>query len=158
MGFWNDLWKPIPVPFWNLNEMRAKMISSLSDASGYLEVAEYFVDDMGKLQEFRSRIDKTVEVLSLPDTVVKNYMTAMKIVQAVADLRGNIRQNPQRAAKAFGKLFSGIGELAHYLPFPVNSYIAIFAEAEDFFENIRVQMSPEVHMKERGLREVIDGI
>ena len=85
-------------------------------------------------------------------------MTGIKIVKAVSDLRGNIRDNPQRAAKAFGKLFSGIGELASYLPFPINSYIGIFAEAEDFFENIRVLTQPEVHFREPGLRDVINNV
>ncbi len=85
-------------------------------------------------------------------------MSVVRITQAVYDLRGNIRDNPQKAAKAFGKLFSGIGELANYLPFPVNSYLAIFAKAEDFFENVRANMQPEVHFREPGSRELINNL
>ena len=81
----------------------------------------------------------------------------MKIVKAVSDLRGNIRDNPQRAAKAFGKLFSGIGELAEYLPFPISSYLSIFADAEDYFETVRVLTQPEVHMNP-AVRDVIDNL
>ena len=158
MGLWDDLWKPMPFPVWKLNEMRGKLVSALNDASGYLEIAEYFVNDADRLSAYRSKINEVSNVLSLPDTVVKNYLSAVKIIQAVSDLRGDIRKNPQRSAKAFGKLFSGIGELAQYLPFPVNTYLEIFAGAEDFFENIRANMDMSVHFREPGIRETIDNL
>lgn len=159
MGFWDKLIEPLEMSWLQgPSKVKEKIINSLEFTSQALEVAESFIDDVDKLSDYRAKIDKTVEILSLPDTIIENYGSAMKIVKAVSDLRGNIRDNPQRAAKAFGKLFSGIGELAEYLPFPINSYLAIFADAEDFFENVRVQRQPEIHFREPGLRDVIDNL
>lgn len=156
MGFWDELTKPLPINIWNLNSVRKQLKGDLEKASEYLGYAEHFVDDGHKLIEYRGKVNEVVKVLSMPDTAVKNLMSAVKITQAVYDLRGNIRDDPQKAAKAFGKLFSGIGELASYLPFPINSYLAIFAEAENFFENIRVQMQPDIHFKEPGISKYMD--
>lgn len=151
----------VDVVVWTLapNVAKEKLQNTLEYASSALDVAETFVDSrdkVSKIQGFKGKIDKMSKMLSLPETVIKNYHSALKITRAVADLRGNIRDNPQKAAKAFGKLFSGVGELAPYMPFPISSYVGMFADAEDFFENLRVQMQPEVHFREKGIKEIID--
>lgn len=131
---------------------------NLGDVSTALRFAEFFADDEigGVLGTYSEHVSGFAEKLAMPGTVIKNFQSAMKITSAVTGLKGKISDNPQAAAKAFGKLFAGIGELASYLPFPgVGMYLEIFAGAEDFFENIRVQTQPEVHMGEPGLREGI---
>lgn len=156
MGFFDVLFEPV-----SLGGMtKADLIDNLEKASGYLNAMEYVVDERYKVAEYRSKIDKTVEVLSLPDTVSQNVMSALKIARAVDDLRkiGYLQNDPTGAALAFGRLFAGVGELARYLPPPVNGYFEIFADAEMFFVNLRAQMQPEVHMREPGLREVIDNL
>ncbi len=155
MRFLDIVLKSIPI---YSSDIRKQLKSNLETASAYLGYAEHFVDDGHKLVEYRQKVDHVLSVISAPDTAIKNLVSVAKIAQAVSDLRGSIHDNPQRSAKAFGKLFSGIGELARYLPFPVNTYLELFAEAEDFFENIRVQMSPEVHFREPGIRDVIENL
>jgi hypothetical protein len=140
---------------------KKELKDALSDASMALKVAENLVDSEEKralIRLYRGKINEVSHMLSKFNTTIKNYHIAKKIVSAVSDLQGNIRDNPQKSAKAFGKLFSGIGQLSHYLPFPINSYFAIFADAENFFENLRIQMQPEIHFKEPGLREVIENL
>lgn len=134
--------------------------AGLEDVSTSLNFAEVFADASvaSKLENYRSKLVEMAEKLALPGTAIKNYQAAMKILEGVNGLRGKIRDNPQAAAIAFGKLFSGIGELAKYLPPPINGYFGIFADAENFFETLRVKTQPEVHFKERGLREVIDNL
>jgi hypothetical protein len=160
MGLWEKLWEPIPLYWGNYEDVRGQLVNALEKASRYLEYTEYIVDDQNSeiIANYRGKLDKVVEVLELPNTLKRNYLTVVKIISAVSDLRGDIRANPQRAAKAFGKLFAGVGELAAYLPPPINTYLEIFAEAENFFEDLRVKMQPEIHMRERGLREVIDNL
>ena len=99
------------------------------------------------LTNVKGKIGEMSKVLSKYDTAIKNYNSAMKIVHAAADLRGDIRADPQRSARAFGKLFSGIGELSHYLPPPINGYFGIFKDAENFFVTLQAQMQPDVHFR-----------
>jgi hypothetical protein len=159
MGFWDILFEPLPLDGM-LKIDRQHLISNLERASVYLENMEYVVDERHKVAEYRSKIDKTVEVLKFPDTAYRNTKSALKIAMAVRELSKirYIPNDPNRAALAFGRLFAGIGELAHYLPPPVNGYFEIFAEAEMFFVNLRAKMQPEVHMREPGLRETIDNL
>jgi hypothetical protein len=53
-----------------------------------------------------------------------------------------LRENPQRAARAFGQLFVHAGTLAQHLPPPLNAYANFLLGAGDFFENIRDMNDP----------------
>ncbi len=150
-----------PLPMFELYKpgvAKKKVLDALSTASEHLGDVEtalilssYFAnDEIGdKLSEYGGTVSEFAGYIALPETVVKNFQAATKITSAVAGLKGKISDNPQAAALAFGRLFSGIGELSKYLPFPgVALYLELFAEAEYFFENIRVMTQPEVHFGE----------
>ena len=88
---------------------------------------------------------KTAQVLALPNTIVTNINSARKIYDALDSLKGSIYKNPTGSAKAFGKLFAGVGELARYLPWPASSYVGMFADAENFFVDMQTKIVP--HMR-----------
>lgn len=152
---WTIMWTTEP------NKAKENLKEMLDYASSAPDIAETFTDSrsgLAKIRNLKGKLGTMSKVLTTPETVIQNVHSVIKISRAIGDLRGNIRDNPQKAAKAFGKLFSGIGELAPFMPFPISSYVAIFADAEDFFENLRVQMQPEVHFREPGIREVINNL
>src|SRR5215218_8700425 len=128
-----------PVNLQGMQTSKQDLIKNLEKASVYLGYMEYAVDERHNIANYRGKIDKTVEVLKLPDTAYSNIKSALKIARAVSDLSKirYIHNDPEKAAYAFGRLFAGIGELAQYLPPPVNGYFEIFAEAEMFFVNMR---------------------
>ncbi|MEP7212839.1 MAG: hypothetical protein ABI791_07180 [Acidobacteriota bacterium] len=158
MGFWDEVFKPLP-SYKNFHKSKEELIADLERASSYLGAAEMVIDDAERISVYRDKIDQTIQVLELPETTYKNIVSGIKIANAISDLgKINISQNPQAAAKAFGRLFSGIGELARYLPPPINGYFEIFAEAEHFFEDMRVKLDPRIHMREPGAQEVVDNL
>lgn len=131
--------------------------ANLSDVETAIKLSRYFADDeIGKkLGKCGEKVGEFAGYLALPETVVKNFQAAIKITTAIAGLKGKISDNPQGAAIAFGKLFSGIGELASYVPFPgARAYFEFFKGAENFFENIRVKTQPEVHFNGDNKRAV----
>lgn len=117
---------------------------SLGDVSTALAFAEFFANEEigAALSGYGKHISEFAGHLSKPGTIIKNFQAAMKITEAITGLRGKISDNPQAAAKAFGKLFAGIGQLASYMPFPFSMYLEIFAGAEDFFVNLQKAIVP----------------
>ncbi len=88
----------------------------------------------------------------------KDFKALSGIYSAWNDIDGGmVRSNPQRAARAFGRLFAHTGTLASYLPPPLDSYAEFLSGFEDFFENMRDKMDPESPNTPRGrmLRQVM---
>lgn len=140
MRFLDIVLKSIPI---YSSDIRKQLKSNLETASAYLGYAEHFVDDGHKLVEYRQKVDHVLSVISAPDTAIKNLVSVAKIAQAVSDLRGSIHDNPQRSAKAFGKLFSGIGELARYLPFPVTLILNCLPKPKTFLKTSEFKCRPK---------------
>lgn len=156
--FLDTLFRPMDLALiYKPGEAKKRLQQDLERASDALMIAEAFVDDIETLRGYRSKVDEIVHMLSLTDTVISNVRSAIKIYGAVSDLRGNIRNNPEKAAKAFGRLFSGIGELAQYMPFPISSYLGIFKDAENFFENVRQNTRPMAQKTDPISREAAEG-
>lgn len=132
-----------------------KLSEALYEASTYIQVAEMAVDDITRerLSSFRVPLEKTARVLALPNATVSNINSARKIYEALDSLEGSVYKNPTGSAKAFGKLFAGVGELARYLPWPASSYIGLFAEAEDFFVNMQAKIVPHMRPSHRRVDE-----
>ncbi len=159
MSFWNDLTKPL-----NYDVMRRQiwfytskneLIEDLEFASSNLKIV--YSSDKDSIYKSAKGLEDIIKILKLQETAVKNFHSAKKIVEAISALKkiGSIRDNQEAAAVAFGKLFSGVGELAEYLPPPINGYIGIFKDAENFFSNVRANMQPGIHLREAGLREAL---
>jgi hypothetical protein len=128
-----------------------------------LEKASYVVDFdrySEHILKFKEGVDAVTDSLSGLSEVCDHIATIIKINDGVSALSriGNIRNDPEGAAKAFGKVLSGIGELAHFLPYPASDYVGILQGAVDFFVTVRRQMQPEVHMREPGIRETIENL
>ena len=154
MGIWDDITAPVGI----LSASRRQLAANLATASSYLGKAELVFDEKHKIAEYRSKVDLVVSALNAPETVdsfIKDIKSAMQVAAAVSDLRKIrfLNSDPDRAAYAFGRLFAGLGKLAHLLPPGVDGYFAIFADAEMFFVNIRRARDPRVHMREPGALE-----
>ena len=148
MGIFDAIMKPANLEI--LWKSKKDLIKNLEKASSYMEYLELGAHERHKVGEYRAKIDKTVEVLKLPETAYSNVKSALKIARAVSELSKihYVNMQSDRAALAFGRLFAGLGELAGYLPPPISGYFEIFAEAEMFFVNIRAKMSEKNHMKQ----------
>ncbi len=160
MSIWNDIGKPLNIKVMmrqnGFYTSKDQLIEDLEFAASTLKTLNSL--DKNKVYYFAEHFEKTIKILKLRDTIVKNYNSGKKIAEAISILKrmGSSLDNQQAAAQAYGKLFSGIGELAEYLPPPINSYLAIFADAEDFFENIRVQADPKIHIRGDNLKALRD--
>jgi hypothetical protein len=62
---------------------------------------------------------------------------------------GVIQRNPEAAARAFGLLFVGLGQLATHLPPPADQYAQILLNCGDFFENMRQKLNPVERYRNR---------
>lgn len=138
---------------WSTKELREKLQTGVEQSEEALSIYKYLVqsgEDFNKLQEYQDALGKTADWLSKPEAVVENYKAAMKITRGVQHLRkiGNIRNDPEGAAWAFGKIFKGIGDLSSHLPPFLGAYLSIFSSAENFFLNIRHLSSEKNHMKQ----------
>jgi hypothetical protein len=143
-------------------------VEDLTKVSAYLETTKFmpeFDGFAGRVEQIQEGILAVSSTLSTAKNVCANIKSVAKIGNGIAklnDIGDDLRQDPEGAAEAFGELLSGVGELAQYLPFPANSYLGIFSDAKDFFVNVRRNMQPEVHMKERDgtgtVKDVIDNL
>lgn len=145
-------------------------IKDLTDLTDGLEVVSDYLDKtqyvrefdryQGKISQIKSGVNAVKDNLSNLDEVCNTINSVLKIDEGVSALIriGDIRNDPEGAAVAFGKTLSGIGEIAKFLPYPVSAYVGILSGAEDFFVNMRHSMNPRVHMREPGIKEVIDNL
>lgn len=147
------------------SEGKQKFVSRLENASYLLFAVENSgslgVEASHKIRQARGALNKTIEILSLPDTAINNFEAGLQIVDALNGLGGNIADDPVKAAKAFGKLFGGLGKLAAYLPPPVRYYVQLFEGCEEFFSNMQIKIVPHMRPSNRRVADQVlksDGI
>jgi hypothetical protein len=141
----------------------AVIAEDLNEATAYLEYAKYvpeFDEIVGRLSQVQDGVNAVSGGLSRAVNLCASIKSVSKIRNSIAVLSqlDDLRSDPEAAARAFGTLLSGVGELAQFLPPPANGFLVILRDAKDFFVTLRQQMQPEVHMREEGLREVIDNL
>ena len=110
------IFKPLPIfELYKPGVAKKKVLEALTTASEHLSDVEtalvlssYFAnDEIGeKLGTYGGKIGDFAGYIAMPETVVKNFQAALKITTAIAGLKGKISDNPQAAAKAFGKLLA----------------------------------------------------
>ena len=138
---------------------KKRLVGKLEYASNMLLVAEtldsFASNDLQHLRKLRGGLNKTIEVLNMPDTVLKNLEASMQIVDAIQGLDGKISDDPVKAARAFGKLFAGLGKLAEYMPPPVRYYVQLFEGAEEFFSNMQIKIVPHMRPTNRHVADQV---
>jgi hypothetical protein len=94
-------------------------------------------------------------------SVHANLKAVVGIYEAWSDIDpATIVRNPQRAAKAFGRLFKHVAVLAAYLPPPLNVYADFLSGFEDFFSDMQkaTDLQSPYTPKGRALRAVMNQI
>lgn len=125
------------------------LIDALSYAYSALDHLVYLdPNDVFQAADYQQQLDIVIDVLRLPQVFIANDAVTRRIHDAVARMKriGDARRDPAGSAQAFQTLFGALGELAHELPSPVDCSADIFAEAEDFFESLRLELQPQVRL------------
>jgi hypothetical protein len=138
---------------YSTKELREKLKNGVEQSAQALSYLKHIVgsgEEYNRLLKYEEGLGKAGEWLSMPETVVENIAAAYKITRGFKHLSkiGNIRNDPEGAAWAFGKIFKGIGDLSSHLPAFLGAYLSIFSEAENFFLDIRHKMSEKTHFKQ----------
>ena|SRR5688572_2974548 len=123
------------------------LISGLNFASRMMDTAlnvPSYSRARERLRGAMRRVHRITEVLGTAQGLCDDFSSVEKIRRAVESLRriGSVGTDPQGAARAFGDLLSGLGELSSHLPPPANSYAEWLAQSGDFFVNMLAQMGP----------------
>ncbi len=183
VGWWNEYWYKKIYPdvdgfyvatveeTWSCGPIKdlTDFADGLEVASSYLDKTRYvpvFDKYQAKISQIKSGVDAVRNTASKIGDICDKIAAIHKIDQGVRALIeiGEIQNDPEGAAAAFGKVLSGVGEIASYLPYPVSAYVGILKGAENFFLDMRHKMSEKVHMRESsggsapGVRETIDNL
>ena len=125
------------------------LIDALSYAYSALDHLVYLdPSDVFQAADYQQQLDIVIDVLRLPQVFIANDAVTRRIHESIARMKriGDARRDPAGSAQAFQDLFSALGELAHELPSPVDGSAEIFAEAEEFFESLRLELQPPVQL------------
>lgn len=129
--------------------------TSLQIVEHMTEFSEYShkIEELrGKISTIKSGISKTVNYAS-------TYEDAKQFLKAIRRIRGlGNSADPVTAARAYGAAMKSLGRLVEKLPPPAGSVGTLIAEMGAIFHKVVANMQPEVHMREPGLREVIDNL
>ena len=130
------------------------LTKTLKTASSYVDKAKYvpgFDKYTEKLAKYQEGVDAVTGKIAEAKNICSKIDSVLKIRNSIKTLNsiGDIRNDRAGSAKAFGQLLSGVGELADdlHLPYPVSAYIGLLKGADDFFETLRQEMDPSVHIK-----------
>ena len=146
-----------------LNDPKA-LAQTLQRAAGSARKTALFVgrpNAADALNGAADRLDAIAGKIESGVGVHANLKAVLGLYEAWGDIDpATIARNPQRAAKAFGRLFKHVGVLAAYLPPPLNTYADFLSGFEDFFSDMQKTMdlqSPYTP-KGRALRTVMPEI
>lgn len=141
----------------------SKMDSGLDKASKILDsAASKAVGDPAlrkKLLKMKAGVDNlksvssgVVKVLDARDKVRKVWSFS----DALDDIPDDVAANPEKAAKAFGKVFSTAGELGDLLPKgPWTPYLMFLKGFTTFFSDMRYGLVPELKPSSRRYRKYL---
>jgi len=116
------------------------------------EIASMVTDDPEAAKRLSSASEKLGSIsksLSKALSVRSAARDIVKFVDAVEELnRIDVGKEPEKAAAAFGKLFSSVGSLGKRLPEgPWTAYFDWLAASADFFTNMQRKLRPELRWK-----------
>ncbi|MCS6875134.1 MAG: hypothetical protein N2Z23_09430 [Pyrinomonadaceae bacterium] len=158
-NFFSELWEGLErLLGWthgpsSRGESLENLKTGLEYANKCLAVAESVLEfrqrpeALQRLRKSREAINATLRVID----GIQVFRGVSRVREAIEELRriGNISRNPQRAARAFGELLSGLGELSDYLPYPANTYSKFLKESGGFFSNMLRALDPNLRWQHR---------
>lgn len=102
-----------------------------------------------RLKQAGEKFGSVTKVLGTGLSIRSAARDIVHFIDAIATLEElDIRQDPEKAAKAFGKLFASAGRLGKRLPAgPWSAYFDWLAESENFFTNMRSKIDPSERWK-----------
>lgn len=136
--------------------------SGLEYAKNCLAIAEQvaqFRQRHGALERLRRSREAVDAILRVLDRI-EIFRDVDSVRAAIQELRriGDVRNNPEGAARAFGLLLSSLGRLSSRLPFPANAYSGFLSESSEFFSNMLSALDPARRWGRReDWREAIEG-
>lgn len=146
------------------SNMDIKDLKSAADkGKKSIEVAEISSEFLTKFQKPAQKLGKAKEALGKISSTLGSVEDICLDIQAVGKIHEGIkvlqnehviRDDPEKAAKAFGNLFGGFGQLAKHLPFPADLYADILIGAGgDFFNEVRNLLTKDDDMKNLGKQD-----
>jgi hypothetical protein len=104
-----------------------------------------------RLEEAGEQFGKIGGTLETGLNVAGTVRDVIKFVAAVEEVEGlDIRAEPDKAARAYGRLFAAAGNLGKRLPDgPWSAYFELLGHMEDFFVNMRNKIDPSIRWKSR---------
>lgn len=165
MGFFDDAFKPLRIGdvARAMNDPSA-LANTLKRAASTARKTALFIEGQNAadaLNGAADRLDGIAGKLESGLAVHANFKAVLGIYEAWSAIDpATIVGNPQRAAKAFGRLFKHVGVLAAYLPPPLNTYADFLAGFEDFFSDMQktMDMRSPYTPKGRALNQVMSQI
>lgn len=120
----------------------AEGISSFSNQRPGLQ--KVLGDARGGLGSIKKTLGKA-QKMCLDLSALEQIHSAIRVLNQ----DGVIERKPDVAARAFGNLFVGFGQLAERLPPPANAYAQILKGCGNFFVNMRRALDPNERYKNR---------
>jgi hypothetical protein len=145
MGLLDDIVKPLRISdvARALNDP-GELANTLKRAASTARRTALFIEGQNAADALNGAADRLDAIAGKLDSglaIHANFKAVMGIYEAWNDIDpATIVRNPQRAARAFGRLFKHVGVLAAYLPPPLNTYADFLAGFEDFFSDMQKTM------------------
>jgi hypothetical protein len=125
-----------------------------------LTYAEHSMAAAARLAEFRrmpgatqylQRARQAIGTVSQGLDGIQVFREIDTVRRAIQDLNriGNVANDPNAAARAFGQLCSGLGQLSSHLPPPANTYADFLSESGEFFTNMLSNLDPAQRWRHR---------
>ncbi len=135
-----------------ITETAERLNDSLQNAQRTIRVAEGVVGDpqaRRRLREARTALGRVTGPLQTALDIRSNIGRVLEAISAAQELNNiDVAQNPDQAARAFGRMFVAVGNLGDLLPSgPWSGYFELLKGAGDFFVNMRSLLDPGIRWR-----------
>ncbi|MCP4599000.1 MAG: DUF4157 domain-containing protein [Proteobacteria bacterium] len=169
-SFLSDIWEGIKSFFTGtetvenpdeVEKIAGGVISNLKKADELTFVAEELLgsyqqyDSKSKMAEARGTLGSMISGLETAEKIVKGTRGAADLAQIVQKLDSiSIEENPEEAARQFGRLFSTLGSMGDLLPGgPWSGYCEFLKGMDDLFVNVRKSIVPHERQRWKALEQ-----
>jgi ribosomal protein S21 len=102
-------------------------------------------------------VKNATELINKSFEIKEDITLALKFINAVNEVsKVDIEKDPNKAAKAFGKLFETVGKFGKFVPGPFKYYFEFLENAGTFFEDVTRGLIPGLRENIKMQREQLD--